>query len=581
MKTFGELVYESPWFVLKPEPHVALRAKRIFPKIRTSDMGSLRLSHTAENARELEWFLERFPLTMSPEAREVIRVRSASHREHEALLDDLIAGKREPCAFELAIPAREYQRVAADLVMQVGGLLCADDMGVGKSVVGICVVSKPEARPALVVCMTHLPRQWQEEIARFAPALKTHIVKKGTPYDLRIGAGGRRKRGQMALAPELEPELPDVIICPYSKLAGWAETLAPIVKSVVYDELQELRHPDTAKYAAAQHISEAAQVRLGLTATPIHNYGNEMFHVMEILRPGALGTSEEFLREWCSEKMVRDPAALGTHLRTAGLMLRRTRADVGRELPPLQKVPHYLEDVDTAPLAEVESAATELARIILATGSTFEARGQAARDLDWRLRMATGIAKAPQAAEFVRMLVETGEKVVLYGWHREVYSIWMERLANFRPALYTGTESQNQKAESRRRFMAGETPILIMSLRSGAGLDGLQRVCRTAVYGELDWSPQVHDQSTGRIYRDGQPDPVVAYYLLSREGSDPVIADVLGVKAAQAAGIRDPNAPLIEKLQGDGQHARKLAEAYLAKKKHADLPMFDVSLSIS
>jgi hypothetical protein len=44
------------------------------------------------------------------------------------------------------------------------------------------------------------------------------------------------------------------------------------------------------------------------------------------------------------------------------------------------------------------------------------------------LRQATGIAKAPFVADFVRLLVESGEKVLLYGWHREVYSIWRDKL---------------------------------------------------------------------------------------------------------------------------------------------------------
>lgn len=146
----------------------------------------------------------------------------------------------------------------------------------------------------------------------------------------------------------------------------------------------------------------------------------------------------------------------------------------------------------------------------------------------------------------------------------------MERLKDYAPALYTGTESPNQKDEARRRFVEGETPVLIMSLRSGAGLDGLQHHARTVVFGELDWSPGVHDQCAGRLHRDGQSEPVVAYYLLAEDGSDPVVAEVLGVKAAQAKGIRDPNAPLVQALGHDGQHAKRLAEAYLRRGKPAD-----------
>lgn len=567
MKTHGTLTYHAGSWYVSAEPHVMLRLKRVFPKVSRGAQGEIGLSATSENSRDLEWFMDRYPLERTDAVKRRLRKRSKEHREHETLVNELLSGVRKAKAYELALPPREYQRVAADMVLASGGLLCADDLGLGKTVTGICMLSDPRARPALVVTLTALPKQWEAEINRFAPKLTTHVLKKGTPYDIRPGAR-KRKQGQLALGPDMEPLVPDVIITSYSKLVGWAETLAPVIKSVVYDEVAELRRPESAKYAAAKHLSDHTDFRLGLSATPIHNNGGEIFHVMETLAPGAMGSHNEFVTEWARSegKMVTNPKALGTHLRASGLMLRRTREEVGRELPALQKVPHYI-DCDTSALKDAEDAASELARIILSDKSTFEAKGQASRELDWKLRQATGIAKAPHVAEFVRMLIETGEKVVLFGWHRAVYDIWMERLKAYKPALYTGSESAAGKMESKRRFVDGETPLLIMSLRSGAGLDGLQHHSRVTVHGELDWSPMVHNQCDGRVHRDQQTGSVVAYYLLSDEGSDPVIADVLGIKAEQARGIHDPHADLTAKIEHDGKHAKRLAAAYIGKAK--------------
>lgn len=570
MSTFGTLRHAPGEWTVEAVPHVVLKLKRVFPKVARKAHGPIALTDTIENSRELEWFCSRYPLEMDAVTKARLTDRASAHRDQETLLSDLLEGRREPRVFDLALPPREYQRVAADMCLANGGMLCADDLGLGKTAVGICVISDPAARPALVVTLTHLPRQWEAEIKKFAPGLTTHVLKKGRPYDIRIGKK-RAKGGQLALSPDMGPELPDVIITSYSKLTGWAEHLAPLIRGVVYDEVQELRHAGSGKAQAAAHISASAHVRLGLSATPIYNHGNEIFHVLDVLRPGALGSNPEFIEEWCTapdqhgRARVVNPAALGTHLRAAGLMLRRTRAEVGRELPDLQVVPHHIE-CDAGVLAEAEDAASQLAKIILGTtGASFEERGQAARELDWRVRQATGIAKAPFVAEFVRMLVESGERVVLFGWHREVYGLWLERLSDYAPAIYTGTESANQKDEARRRFVEGETPVLIMSLRSGAGLDGLQHHARTVVFGELDWSPGVHDQCAGRLHRDGQSEPVVAYYLMADSGSDPIVADVLGVKATQAKGIRDPNAPLVQAMGHDGQHAKRLAQAYLER----------------
>lgn len=211
----------------------------------------------------------------------------------------------------------------------------------------------------------------------------------------------------------------------------------------------------------------------------------------------------------------------------------------------------------------------ELANIIVS--STKEGyRGQkmqAAAEFDMRMRQATGIAKVPYVAEFVRMLVESGEKVALFGWHRAVYSIWLQRLKDFNPVLYTGTETPSHKRANKERFVSGDARVIMISLRAGAGLDGLQHVCSTVVIGELDWSPGVHQQNIGRVDRDGQENPVMAYFLICEYGSDPIVADVLGVKRQQAEGIRNPDAEFVEELQVDPQHVKKLAEAYLRRRR--------------
>jgi SNF2 family DNA or RNA helicase len=222
---------------------------------------------------------------------------------------------------------------------------------------------------------------------------------------------------------------------------------------------------------------------------------------------------------------------------------------------------------DLRTLHDIQSPAMELARFIVSDGPS--GRGeklQASQEFNTILRRATGIAKAPYVADFVRMIVETGEKVVLFGWHHAVYDIWMERLKDLHPRLFTGTESGKQKQDAVDDFTNGDCKVLIMSLRSGVGLDGLQYVCRIGVFGELDWSPKVHGQCGGRIDRPGQAKPVLLYFLTAVDGSDPVVLDVLGIKQDQSDGILDPDdTDEHGYLDSKGENVRKLAEAYLAK----------------
>lgn len=575
-RTFGTAELKKGTWHISAEPHVAIRLRRMFKKA-GKQVGTVKLAHTDEIAKDLLWFTQRYPLEVKP--REALEEGARCFDERAESFDALLAGRIQPREFEMALPPREYQRVAAELALQSPGLLIADDMGVGKTCSAIAMLTDPSTRPALVVTMTHLTRQWEREIMKFAPTLRTHRVKKGTPYDIFKKRQARRPNNrQIALLLEhnRDAEFPDVLIMNYHKLAGWSEALAGKVKTVIFDEVQELRRGnESLKGSAARHIAHACNRRVGLSGTPIYNYGIEFFNVMDVLRPGALGTKTEFVEEWCGggadrpEKTpIANPRAFGTYVREAGFMIRRTRKDVGRELPPCSTSVVWV-DSDDRTLEKMSGNAADLARIILEQGAAWDKKGQASREFDMRMRQATGIAKAPHVADFVKMIADGGEKVVLYGWHREVYSIWLERLKSLKPALYTGTESEKRKEDNKRAFVEGDAQVLIMSLRTGAGIDGLQEVCRNVVFGELDWSSGVHKQATDRVNRDGQQDSVMAYYVVTDDGSDPVVMDVLGIKGEQLEGIRNPKADFIEKLGTDQDRIKKLAETYLSRHKVA------------
>lgn len=562
MRTFGSIHYLSParaW-AINVEPHVALRMKRVFAKLDSRQLGTLSLLDTPENARDLEWFIERYPVEC-PDA-DYLKSRANIFREKETVLAQLLAGRMPALHFPMALPPREYQEQAAAVLRHNKQLLLADDVGLGKTVSAIAAFIEPEFLPVLVVTLAHLPKQWQGFVNRFAPHLSTHILRTSTPYDLRM-------RGR----------LPDVIFSSYHKIAGWVEHLAPIVRMIVWDECQELRKTGTQKYTAAQQLAEAVPCRMGLSATPIYNYGGEIFNVMECIAPGAMGSHNEFMTEWCGMgDTIAHPRAFGSYLREQGLMLRRTRADVGRELPGFTSLVETVQ-ADHSTLEKLEQGCEALALTLLGSSESFKGqKRQAAAEFDMRMRQATGIAKAPYVAAFVRMLVEeSSEPVVLYGWHRAVYEIWERMLRDLKPVMYTGSESVGQKNAARDKFIRGESKVLMISLRSGAGLDGLQEVCKTVVFGELDWSPGVHEQCSGRVYRDGQKGPVFAYYLVSSEGSDPVVSDTLGLKSQQIEGIRNPSGEFVTKLEVDPDHVKKLAAAYLKKRGFGPPPQDLVS----
>jgi SNF2 family DNA or RNA helicase len=555
MKTYGKLRLvasgNASFWEFEAQPHVNIRLKQVFGRIDKQQYGRIRIQNTPETCRDVQWFCERFPMEMEPDTRRRLNSGAKEHRETAELLNNLLRPDYKPRTFALAKPLRDYQARGVEVYLATRGLLLGDQLGLGKTVTAIGSFATGETLPALVVCPTHLAWQWRDYLHTFMPEASAHVVKKTKQY---------------------ETPTVDVTIITYSKLAMCADWIGTAgFKSIIFDEVQELRHHSSAKYAAAMALRTPCSYAMGLSATPIFNYGGEIFNILEILSPGRIGSRTEFYNEWCSFQgndrwLIKDPVAFGEYMRDEFLMLRRRREDVGLELPKVERsvvtVPH-----DPHILKQLESGATELARIVME--GSFTESGQASRELDAKLRKATGVSKAPFVAEFVRMLVDNGEKVLLFGWHREVYSVWMERLKDLRPVLYTGTESPVQKRLALDAFKTN-SQVLIMSLRSGSGVDGIQTVCNTAVFGELDWSPGVHEQCIGRLNRDGLTGGVLSYVCVSEAGSDPVVSTVLGLKKSQAVGLVDPDKGTeIESLQIDTHRMKKLAEDYLAKRGQA------------
>lgn len=557
---YGAVRYHGAGWVVTCEPQVRARLKRVFPRVPQHAAEHLLLSASPENSRELSWFLTRYPMSITEGDRSLMDTLANQHVEMETSLQELLAGRTPIPQFELAKPPRDYQRYAAAQMAIRGGLLLADDLGLGKTVTGICPMAEPANLPAVVVYPAALPNHWPDKLAEFAPALRVHRIRKGKPYPL------VRQRGQRL--PDLWDTIPDVILVSYHMLRGWAETLGELVQYAVFEECQQLRSPGTDIYSAALYLAKRARLRMGLTATPIYNYGTEFFHVVNPLIPDCMGTYDEFVREWCitapgEKARLKDAEQFGTYLRREGIMLRRTRKEVGRELPALSKVPYEIE-ADERVLDNIAGDAAALAKVILSANERYRGeKMQAGGEFDRLVRQATGIAKAPHVAEFVRLLVQSGQQVLLFGWHREVYAIWKDKLAEYNPVMYTGSESPSQKQAAKDAFIAGESKVMLISLRAGAGIDGLQHVSSTVVFGELDWSPGVHEQCIGRVHRDGQTEPVMAYFLISDNGSDPIVAEVLGVKREQIEGVRNPGEHLVERIDTGENQLRRLAAEFL------------------
>lgn len=551
--TYGKIDFDGAhWAVMELRPHVSMRFKGMFKGIPDGKTPPFIMRDRFDFPVDLDWFMQRYPLDLTPRAADRLAEGLTSHKERSAQLGELSRPDYVPTlipGFRAGEAPFPYQVRAAEMLRATGRLLLLDDVGLGKTVSALAALSDGWGLPAAIVVQPHLSSQWVKKYIERFTHLKAVVISDRNPRTLPPA---------------------DIYLFRYSNIAAWADSAETLAcKTVVFDEVQELRHGiDTDKGRGARAFCNVALYRLGLTATPIYNYGSEIWNVVEFIAPGALGSWNEFVINWCVQHgnhwVVQEPDALGAYLQSEAVTLRRTNEDpeVSATLPPLSKsmIEVGWNEGDAQTNEELQRRLAQ--RVI--SGSFFE-RGTAARELDLMLRHDTGVAKARAVASYVRTLVEAGEPVLLGGWHRKVYEIWNDVLADLKPRMFTGSETQPQKKAAEEAFINGDTNLLIMSLRSGAGLDGLQHRAAHVVFGEFDWSPQVHAQFTGRLRRYGQTREVTAHYAWTDGGSDPVLMSALGLKASQSHGILNPYGNDNTATPMNGSRMKELAKAVLER----------------
>ncbi len=549
-RTFGTLSYNRKrnCWVVKADPNVTELCKRLFPGSGTHRRGVAYFTAHRRIVGDLNWLMMRYPLAVAAqdqqrwkdalqEARAYVLKREAALRMPERVAPSgaVFTGRLTP-----------FQEAGLAFLLRTDRCLLADEMGLGKTVQALAMLAELNAYPALIIAPAHLIRNWESEIARFirradGRALTVHVVKGLTPYSLPPA---------------------DLYLMHYLLLRGWKNALPEMgIPNVVFDEIQELRHSGTEKYSAASLVAERAQRVVGLSGTPIYNRGAEIWNVVNTLDFHFLGDYESFTREWCygyGNQIVAKPELLGEYLRGEGLMLRRTKQEVLKELPPKRRLVLPIDSDDGLYRKLMLPVGEKLQQLKHDEALTASQRAILSMEVEQGERQATGLAKTPYVSQFVRALLDGGEKVLLFAHHHQVMDAYREELRAFSPAFVTGRETAARKEQSIQRFMEGRTDLCCVSLRAASGLNLQRATC--VVFGELDWSPAVHSQAEDRAHRMGQTDSILCYYLVSKSGSDQDIQDALGLKVSQFVALMGDQPQSQAELNEDSQYARSYAE---------------------
>ena len=484
---------------------------------------------------------------------------AAGEFEADTSLHDLLERIRAARDLEVPLPGglqadlRPYQeegfRWLARLAHWGAGGVLADDMGLGKTVQALAMLlHRAGEGPALVVAPTSVCGNWMAEAARFAPSLRLTLYR-----DL---PEGRRDEVLAALGPG------DVLVASYGQIVRDPDRFAALrLATLVLDEAQAVKNPATQRAKALRNVQ--ADFRFALTGTPLENHLGELWSLFHLVFPSLLGPWARFRERFALpiERTADKERRQALARLLAPFLLRRTKAEVARELPPRieVQVPVLLsaeerrlyEDARLAAigrLAGVDGAgpddvpAIEKRRFEVLAAIT-RLRLCACHPKLYDEKSEVPSSKLQRLLELVDELREEGHRALVFSQFTSHLGLVREalRARKVRHLYLDGQTPPRERDALVERFQAGEADVFLVSLKAGG--TGLNLTAADYVI-HLDpwWNPAVEDQATDRAHRIGQDKPVTVLRLVAKETIEEAILGLHGEKRALVAGVLDGGA---------------------------------------
>ena len=439
-----------------------------------------------------------------------------------------------------------FQKEGLDFLLKSSGnALLADEMGLGKTVQTLSyVATEKQTFPVLVVAPLVTLNNWEREISKFMKKKSRNgrIIESESPTSTIIRTG---KSQQLPVT--------DFYIINYELLYKRLSDLSKLnLRTIVCDEVHNLRSKTTQKYKAVKKLAALSSLsyRIGLSGTPIYNRGSEIWPIVDILRPGLLGSFKEFCEYFCyvNDKgkaivLENKRASLRNELQKH-VMLRRKKSDVLKELKDKVRYKEVIDADTDYYFDELGKIWTKLEAEQKDAETAFDKSASYHRAIQSERQIA-GVAKLPHVINFVKNIMEIEESVVVFCHHKVIHKLLHESLVEFAPVSIIGGQSDKLRQDQIDKFQKGESKLMIAGLRAGNVGINLTRA-KYVIFAELDWSPAIHRQAEDRLHRIGQKNTVFAYYLIGNGTLDDHVANILVDKSYEIDSIMDETADTYE-----------------------------------
>jgi SNF2 family DNA or RNA helicase len=431
----------------------------------------------------------------------------------------------------------DYQEEIFPKMLAAKRCICSMIMGSGKTITSIAAYewirqNKSADARMLVIAPKSLKIQWGSEVKKLI-GLNTLQVNNAKDLDA------------------LERGNHQVVAVTYQFATRHVDRFEKLkFDLIIFDEMQYVRNDETKAWKAMERLNEAEYI-FGLSGTIIENRIDDLYSVMQILRPDFLGPKWKFCTDYQNVSSVSKNQIFFEGLKNIE-HLRMKLSNVlfsynKLELPKLHHKDHSIK------LNNRERGYHEefygQAKILMAKMMT---SGLSPSE---KIRLQAYLLKARQSTDTEQLItkqptdlysgkleallklvksycVDKREKIVVFSSWTEMLEIIAQMIkketSNVGYVKFTGAESMNNRKKAIDSFMSDpKCMVFLASDAGGLGVDGLQYASNTVIHFELPWNPAKIDQRNARLHRIGQKKEVISHYFIADDSVETQMVETL------------------------------------------------------
>lgn len=419
----------------------------------------------------------------------------------------------------LKIEPFPYQKEGIAYALEKKRCFFGDQPGLGKTLQAIGTAFIARAWPALVICPASLKINWQRE------------WKKFTGKDAII-LDDRNKNNWHRY---YEMKCCDVFITNYESLkkffvedfaGGVTRSMrlkpeAGLFRCVIIDESHRCKSGKTQQSKICYKLCQGKEYRFLLTGTPSINGPKDLIEQLKIMgRLDDFGGYKSFEQNFLQGPREASNLEMLNWRLWNTCFFRREKAKVLSQLPDKMRQVVHMDITNRKEYGDAE-------RDLLGYLSCYEhaddeklrraERGKVMVQMQ-KLRQIAARGKISAAVEFIRDMMDSGEKLIVFAFLKEV----VQAIKDVFPDAVTivGGNSGQDRQTAVDRFQNDPACRLILCNYKAAGVGLTLTASSRVAFIEFPWTFADCEQAEDRAHRIGQKDSVNCYYFLGKNTID-------------------------------------------------------------